>query len=85
MPSWRQNLVKTRHSYKGGVIESRVLPLRGGGWTAHFSIETHRGPDVLDTPFETGRRFPTQDAELEASLQIGMHKIETGFDATVWG
>jgi hypothetical protein len=71
--------MRTRVSYKGRIIESLLFPVRGGGWTAHFFIENHRGPDLLDSPFQTGHVFPTQDAALGASLQMGKQKIDTGF------
>jgi hypothetical protein len=72
--------MKTRVSYKGRIIESLLYPVRGGGWTAHFSIENHRGPDVLVTPLETGQVCPTPHAALGVSLQMGMQKIDTGFN-----
>jgi hypothetical protein len=75
--------MKTRGTYKGHVIACRVIPLRDGGWKAHLSIEKHRGPFVLDTPFETGQRIPTPDAALEASLRMGMYKIDRGFVAAI--
>jgi len=77
--------MKTRHTYKGHIVELRAYPLRGGGWTGRGSVETHRGFDVIDRPFQTGRIFPTQDAALEASLRMGMHVIDTGFDAFISG
>lgn len=72
--------MKATRSYKGRTIEVLLIPVRGGGWTAHFNIETCRGADVVVTRFETGQVFPTQEAALEASLRIGMRKIDSGFD-----
>lgn len=77
--------MNTRHNYKGRIIESRIYPLRDGGWTAHFSIEDHLGYCVLDTPFETGQRFPTRNAALGASIRMGMDKIESRFETVISG
>lgn len=68
-----------RKRYKRYVIEARAIPVRGGGWTSHFSIEEHRANDILATRFETGIIFKTGEAAKQAGFQYGAHKIESGF------
>jgi hypothetical protein len=77
--------VKERKRHKGHVIDARGLPVRGGGWTSHFSIERHLGDVVLDTAFVTGQIFDTAQAALEAGIYLGKRKIESGFAPTVTG
>lgn len=71
--------MKERRKYKGCLIEARAIPVLGGGWTSHFSIEQHRGCDVLDTRFQTGQLFETDEAALQAGFHYGAHKVESGF------
>lgn len=66
--------------YKGRVIDVRVYRVRDGGWTAHLSIQGHHRRGVLDTHFETGQRFPSCEAAVQAATRLGMHNIDTGFD-----
>jgi hypothetical protein len=66
-------------TYKGRVIDARALPLRGGGWTAHFHLEHHRANDVIATPFESGQMFPSEEAALEAAIRMGEQKIDSGY------
>ena len=68
-----------RRSYKGYVIDGRALPVRGGGWTPHFSIETHRGTGILDTLFHSGQVLDDEEVALKAAVQLAMHQIDLGF------
>jgi hypothetical protein len=78
----RRKEMKERKRYKGHVIDARALPVRGGGWTSHFSIEKHFGDCVLDTRFETGQLFDTAQAALKEGIYLGARKIESGFVPT---
>jgi hypothetical protein len=72
--------MRVRKGYRGRILDVQVIPLRDEGYTAHFSIEDHRGFEVVDTYFETGQRFATEDEALQAALWWGANKIETGYD-----
>jgi hypothetical protein len=72
--------MRVRKGYRGRVVDVQVLPLRDRGYTAHFSIEDHQGIDVVETCFQTGQRFTTEDDALQAALWWGVNKIETGYD-----
>lgn len=65
-----------KHFYKGQKIDIRTYPLRGGGWTSHFAIEKHQELDTRATLFETGRRFPTSEAALEAAISAATRCID---------
>jgi hypothetical protein len=71
--------MKERRTYKGYVVEARAIRVRGGGWTSHFSVEQHRGYEVIDSRFETGQIFKTGEAALQAGLHYGAYKVESNF------
>ena len=68
-----------RRNYKGRVIDARALPVQGGGWTAQFNIEHHRANDVIDTHFDSGQVFSSEKDALEAAIDMGEHKIDSGY------
>ena len=53
--------MKCRRGYKGFVIDARSHELKGGGFSAEFSIEEHDGAGVTETQFYLPDSFPTQD------------------------
>ena len=68
-----------RRSYRGYLIDARAIPVRDGGWTPQFSIEEHRGSDILDTPFHSGQVLQDEEAALKAAFQLATHQIDLGF------
>jgi hypothetical protein len=56
--------MRVRKGYKGHFVDVQVIPLRDAGYTAHFYVEDHRGFEVVDTYFQTGQRFATEDEAL---------------------
>jgi hypothetical protein len=74
--------MKTREHYHGFVIDVTVYDLRDGGFTSHFNIEKHDASGATVTHFETGQRFETHQAALEAGLQLGRNKVDARFDTS---
>ena len=72
--------MKSRCGYKGYVIEVRSYEIRGGGFSAEFSIEEHGGAGVTETQFYLPDTFPTQELAIEAAIQTGRQKIDVGFE-----
>jgi hypothetical protein len=65
--------------YKGRLIDARVLTVRDGGWTAHFDIAENQGSETLDTHFETGQVFESEEIALETAIRLAVQKIDTGY------
>jgi hypothetical protein len=72
--------VKRRLGYKGYVIEARSHELRDGGFSAEFSVEEHDARGVTETQFYVPNTFATQESAIEAAIQAGEQKIDTGFE-----
>jgi len=72
--------MKSRHGYKGYVIEARSHELRDGGFSAEFSIEEHDAAGVTETQFYLSATFSTQESAIEAATQAGRQKVDTGFE-----
>jgi hypothetical protein len=72
--------MKSRQGYKGYVIEARSCELRGGGFSAEFSIEEHDGSGVTETQFFLPDTFSTAESAIEAAIQAGRQKIDVGFE-----
>lgn len=72
----------SKRRYKGRLIDARALPVRGGGWTAHFDITEAQANAELDTHFETGIVFDSENEALEAALRLAAHKIDVGYTPT---
>lgn len=71
--------MKSRQGYKGYVIEARSNALTDGGFSAEFSTEEHEAASVKVTQFYLPDTFPTQESAVEAALQAGRQKIDSGF------
>jgi len=71
--------MKRRLGYKGSVIEARAHELRDGGYSAEFSVEEHDARGVTETQFYVPTTFATQESAIEAAIQTGELKIDTGF------
>jgi hypothetical protein len=72
--------MKSRQGYKGYVIEARLSELKGGGFSAEFSVEEHDASGVTETQFYLPETFPTQESAIEAAIQAGRQKIDVGFE-----
>jgi hypothetical protein len=73
-------VVKSRHGYKGYVIEARSYGLKDGGFSAEFSVEEHDASGVTETQFYLPNTFSTQESAIEAAIQAGRQKIDVGFE-----
>jgi len=74
--------MNSRQKYKGRFIDPRVYELRDvPGWTAEFSIEEHDGIGVTETMFFLPGTFLSKQSAIDAAIQSGQHKIDTGFRA----
>jgi len=76
----RVAVMRSRHGYKGDVIEVRSCELKDGGFSAEFSVEEHDAYGVTETQFYLSSVFPTQDSAIEAAIQAGRQKIDVGFE-----
>jgi hypothetical protein len=76
----RVALMKSRLGYKGYVIVARSCELQDGGFAAEFSVEEHDADGVMETEFYLPDTFPTQESAIEAGIQAGRQKIDTGFE-----
>jgi hypothetical protein len=72
--------MKRREGYNGYVIVARSHKLKGGEFSAEFSIEEHEADGFMESEFYLPDTFPTQDAAIEAGLQAGRQKIDLGFE-----
>lgn len=72
--------MKRREGYKGYVIEAHANELRDGGFSVEFYIEEHDASGVTVTQFCVPSSFPTHEAAIEAAIQAGRLKIDTGFE-----
>ncbi len=72
--------MKSRQGYKGYVIEARSYESKDGGFSAEFSIEEHDVSGISETQFYLPNTFPTQESAIEAALQAGRQKIDSGFE-----
>jgi hypothetical protein len=72
--------MKSRCGYKSYVIEARPYELRGGGFSAEFSIEEHGGAGVTETQFYLPNTFSTQGFAIQAAIQAARQKIDMGFE-----
>ena len=72
--------MKTRQGYEGFVIEAHAHELKDGGFSAECFIEEHDSAGVNVTQFYVPRTFATIDSALEAALEGGRQKIDTGFE-----
>ena len=66
-----------KHRYKGMLIDSRAIPLRGGGWTTHYSVWQDLGSESLDHYAETGQEFATEKDALEFGVRLAVQKIDS--------
>ena len=72
--------MKSRQGYKGYVIVARSYQQTDGGFAAEFSVEEHDADGVMETEFYLPDTFPTQECAIEAAIQAGQQKIDTGFE-----
>jgi hypothetical protein len=72
--------MKRRLGYKGYVIEARAHELKDGGFSAEFSVEEHDARGVTETQFYVPNTFATQESAIEAAIQAGEQKVDTGFE-----
>lgn len=66
--------MRKRLRCKGRIIDLSLYPVRGGGWTAHFSIEDHRPAGVLVAHYESGQVFPSREAAEAAGIRLAAMK-----------
>jgi hypothetical protein len=67
--------VRKRVFWNGRIIDLSIFSVRGGGWTAHFSVEDHRADPVLVRYCETGQVFGTRDAAEQAATRVAIKTI----------
>jgi hypothetical protein len=72
--------MKSRQGYKGYVIEARSCELRGGGFSAEFTVEEHDASGVTERQFYLPGTFQSQELAIAAATQAGRRKIEAGFE-----
>jgi hypothetical protein len=72
--------MKVRQAYEGRVMEARSSELKGGGWDCEFTIEEHEATGVTERVFYVPRIFPTAEAAIEAAVNAGQQKIDSGFE-----
>ena len=74
---------RLQKSYKRFVIKATALPLREpeNSFTVHVSIRKDTGRYSDETPFESGKIFANENEALEAGIQLGREKIDTGFQS----
>jgi hypothetical protein len=72
--------MKVRQAYEGRVIEVRSSELKDGDWNSEFSIEEHETTGVTETTFYLPGVFPTREVAIEAAVQAGQQKIDSGFE-----
>jgi hypothetical protein len=72
--------MKKRQGYKGFVIEAHATELKSGGFSVEFFIEEHSGGGVDVTQFHVPNSFATIESALDAALQGGRAKIDSGFE-----
>jgi hypothetical protein len=72
--------MKRREGYNGYVIVARSHKLKGGEFSAEFSIEEHEADGFMETEFYLPETFPTQESAVEAAIQAGRQKIDAGFE-----
>jgi hypothetical protein len=72
---------RLQESYKRFVIKATALPLREpeNSFTVHINIRKDTGRYSDETPFESGKIFPSENEALEAGIQIGKQQIDSGF------
>jgi hypothetical protein len=72
---------RLQKSYKRFVIKATALPLREpeNTFTVHVNIRKDTGRYSDETPFESGKTFATESEALEAGIEIGTQKIDSGF------
>jgi hypothetical protein len=75
--------MKSRCGYKGYVIEVRSYEIRGGGFSAEFSIEEHGGAGVTETQFYLPNTFSTQEVAIQAAIQAARQKYRYGLRAGI--
>ena len=63
------------------MIQATAIPLREpkGTFTVHVDIRKDNGHYSDETHFESGAIFSSENAAVEAGLQIGKQKIDAGF------
>jgi hypothetical protein len=72
--------MKSRLGHKGYIIEARSYEQQDGGFSAELWIEEHDKSGVTETQFYLPDTFPTEELALEAAIQTGRQKIDTGFE-----
>jgi hypothetical protein len=72
--------MKSRHGYKGYVIEARSCELKDGGFSGEFSVEEHDASGVTESQFYLRDTFSMPEAAIEAAIQAGRQKIDVGFE-----
>jgi hypothetical protein len=71
---------RVRQDYKGRIVEVTSIPLRDGGFTAHFDLERHAGNHIDVTHFESGQRLNTDEEALATGIRLGQHQIDVGYE-----
>ena len=72
--------MKCRQGYKGYVIEARSHELRGGGFSAEYSIEEHDAYGVTEKQFYLTHAFQSKELAIAAATQAGRQKIDVGLE-----
>ena len=75
---------RLQKTYKTFVVQATAIPLREpeGSFSVHVDIRKDYGNYSDETHFESGAIFRDETAALEAGFQIGMQKIDGGFQPT---
>ena len=72
--------MKSRHGYKGYVIEARSGELRRGEFSAEYSVEEHDLSAFTERHFYLSTSFPTHESAIEAAIQAGRQRIDLDYE-----
>jgi hypothetical protein len=72
---------RLQKSYKRFVIKATAIPVREPEkhFTVHINIRKDTGRYSDETPFESGKIFPSESEALEAGIQMGKQQIDSSF------
>lgn len=73
---------RVKKLYKDYIIEVTALPVRTAGFTPHLCIRKDARSYTDETPIPSGKVFSTVNEALEAGLEIGKRRIDSGFQPT---
>jgi hypothetical protein len=68
---------RLQKSYKRFVIKATAIPVQEpeNNFTVHIIIRKDTGRYSDETPFESGKIFPSESEALEAGIQMGSNRL----------